>query len=129
LDLVEQVAPIQYAIRLLIPAGSRLLELPNVQSLVGAFDEAALFYPWVHPDPRVDQLQQAVLQLVQQSEGKGESRRAIFAQIWQMAYQAYLTAENQQATTLAATALAPPSFVLVDGNRNFTPRLSEPWYC
>ncbi|MCX6047686.1 MAG: CUAEP/CCAEP-tail radical SAM protein [Chloroflexi bacterium] len=129
LDLVEQVAPIQYAIRLLIPAGSRLLELPNVQSLVGAFDEAALFYPWAHPDPQVDQLQQTVLQLVQQSEGKGESRRAIFAQIWQMAYQAYLTAENQPATTPIVPALAPPSFVLVDGNRNFTPRLSEPWYC
>ncbi len=36
LDLIENVAPIQYAIRLLIPAGSRLLELSDVRELVGS---------------------------------------------------------------------------------------------
>ena len=38
LDLVRHVAPIQLAIRLLIPEGSRLLELEEVRRLVGAFD-------------------------------------------------------------------------------------------
>ncbi len=38
LDLIEHVAPIQLAIRLLIPAGSRLLELPEVRDLAGDFD-------------------------------------------------------------------------------------------
>src|SRR6202023_3051090 len=37
-DLCENVAPIQLAIRLLIPAGSRLLELPDVRAMVGPFD-------------------------------------------------------------------------------------------
>ena len=32
LDLVEHVAPIQLAIRLLIPQGSRLLELDDVRA-------------------------------------------------------------------------------------------------
>ncbi len=123
LDLIEQVAPIQYAIRLLIPAGSRLLELPMVQSLVGTFDEAALFYPWAHPDSRVDQLQQGILQLVQQSEAAGELRSPIFAKIWQLACQAYQAAEPQQPPLLT------PPLASVDGIRNFTPRLSEPWYC
>ena len=54
LDLVEHVAPVQLAIRLLIPAGSRLLELQDIQQLVGRFDSAALAYPWKHADPRVD---------------------------------------------------------------------------
>ncbi|HLE03019.1 MAG TPA: CUAEP/CCAEP-tail radical SAM protein, partial [Anaerolineales bacterium] len=45
LDLIEQVAPIQLAIRLLIPAGSKLLELPDVRDMVGPFDEAGLIYP------------------------------------------------------------------------------------
>ncbi|HYM10192.1 MAG TPA: CUAEP/CCAEP-tail radical SAM protein, partial [Bryobacterales bacterium] len=40
-DLIPNVAPIQLAIRLLIPAGSRLLELPEVLALVGAFDSEA----------------------------------------------------------------------------------------
>ena len=48
LDLVEQVAPIQLAIRLLIPAGSRLLELAEVREMVGPFDPTALVYPWQH---------------------------------------------------------------------------------
>ena len=44
LDLLENVAPIQYAIRLLIPAGSKVLELAEVRHLVGPFDEARLCY-------------------------------------------------------------------------------------
>jgi len=54
MDLVEHVGPIQLAIRLLIPAGSRLLELQEVRDLVGGFDDALLSYRWRHPDPRVD---------------------------------------------------------------------------
>src|SRR5262249_15637167 len=54
LDLVEAVAPIQLAIRLLVPHGSRLLELDEVRSLVGPFDPATLTHHWLHPDPRVD---------------------------------------------------------------------------
>ena len=48
--LSENVAPIQLAIRLLIPAGSRLLELPEVSAMVGPFDSAALVFPWKHED-------------------------------------------------------------------------------
>ena len=64
LDLVEHVAPIQLAIRLLVPAGSRLLELPAVRSLVGPFDGNTLTYRWTHPDPRVDALQHDVSAIV-----------------------------------------------------------------
>ena len=42
LELVEQVAPIQLAIRLLITNGSPLLELPDIQRTVGNFDPASL---------------------------------------------------------------------------------------
>ncbi len=51
LDLIEHVAPIQLALRLLIPSGSRLLELADVQAVIGEFDERALLYRWRHPDP------------------------------------------------------------------------------
>ncbi|MGH9356803.1 MAG: CUAEP/CCAEP-tail radical SAM (seleno)protein, partial [Terriglobia bacterium] len=40
LGIVEQVAPVQLGIRLLIPAGSRLLELDEVRSLTEPFREA-----------------------------------------------------------------------------------------
>ena len=48
------VAPVRWAIRLLVTFESALLELPDIQRLVGPFDPTTLTYPWVHPDPRVD---------------------------------------------------------------------------
>jgi len=64
LELAEGVAPIQLAIRLLVTAESKLLELPDVRDLVSPFDAASLTFPWRHPDPRVDDLQRAVMQVV-----------------------------------------------------------------
>ena len=54
LDLMDSVAPIQLAIRLLIPAGSKLLEIADLNA--GPFDSAALSYRWEHADPEMDRL-------------------------------------------------------------------------
>src|SRR5205085_2978325 len=48
LGLPPQVAPIQLAIRLLIPEGSLLLELPEVRAMIEPFDPRGLCYPWRH---------------------------------------------------------------------------------
>ena len=48
LDLVDHVAPIQLAIRLLITAGSPLLELPEIREIAGPFNPRSLTHPWVH---------------------------------------------------------------------------------
>jgi radical SAM superfamily enzyme YgiQ (UPF0313 family) len=74
LDLVEQVAPIQLAIRLLITSGSPLLELPDIQAVITEFDPASLTWPWRHRDPRVDALQRSVMQSV---GAKSKARRAV----------------------------------------------------
>jgi hypothetical protein len=111
LDLVEHVAPVQLAIRLLIPAGSRLLELPEVQRLAGPLDPVALCHPWQHQDPCVDALSRALLARVR----KGEPRAAFFAAAWQMA--------SEQ----AVRAAAPP--IERGAPRPFVPHLTEPWYC
>jgi radical SAM superfamily enzyme YgiQ (UPF0313 family) len=73
LDLVAQVAPIQLALRLLIPHESRLLELDRARLGVelGPFDTSQLVYPWRHPDARVDRLQTGWLT----SWGIGSPRR------------------------------------------------------
>jgi len=64
LELAEGVAPIQLAIRLLVTAESKLLELPEIRDRVDPFDPASLTFPWRHQDPRVDDLQRAVMQAV-----------------------------------------------------------------
>src|SRR6266446_10077144 len=68
LDLVENVAPIQLAIRLLIPAGSRLRELPEMRAKLGEFDSSALSYQWRHDDPAVDRLCAEIQSLIQREE-------------------------------------------------------------
>jgi radical SAM superfamily enzyme YgiQ (UPF0313 family) len=117
-DLVANVSPIQYAIRLLIPPGSRLLELPLIQEFIEPFDAAALAYPWTHPDPRLDRLHQQIMALVSHSSA-AEDRFATFRAIWEL---------------VADTAEQPPNdpFALVATevlSREPIPHLSEPWYC
>lgn len=111
LDLVENVAPIQLAIRLLIPAGSRLLELPEVVERIGAFDSAALSYQWRNEDPSVDRLCREIQLLIQEEERRKASRRAIFGKIWDLAHD----------------RARPVDFHLA--GRATVPYLNEPWYC
>src|SRR3989475_7663201 len=84
LDLVGHVAPIQLAIRLLIPAGSRLLELDEMRRHVGAFDPTTLTYRWAHPDPRVDALHVDVAALV--AAPLDADRRTLFDAISALAH-------------------------------------------
>jgi len=117
LDLIEHVAPIQLALRLLIPAGSRLLELAEVRDLVEGFDEALLIHRWRHPEPRVDRLQETVQALAKEAEASGESRQEIFSRLWQVAGQAVGDGSRplpQRPRGLARTPI---------------PLMSEPWYC
>jgi radical SAM superfamily enzyme YgiQ (UPF0313 family) len=116
-DLVESVAPIQLAIRLLIPAGSRLLELPEILEMIGPFDEEALLYPWSHVDPRVDQLCEEIQRQVHADEKLKRSRAAIFENIWEAAH---------RASGLSVVAERPHPLLVV---RAAIPYLNEPWYC
>lgn len=120
LDLVENVPPIQYAIRLLIPTGSKLLELPETRAIVGEFNEAGLAYPWVHPDPAVDELYARVLASVKEGQAAGESRREIFGRVWERAHEAHASSVKQRLHH-ASLHQAPP--------RTEIPYLTEPWYC
>src|SRR5205814_5043942 len=76
LGLVDCVAPIQLAIRLLIPEGSRLLELDEMRRVLSGFDRATLTYRWNHPDRRVEDLYEEVAAVV--AARLDDDRRAIF---------------------------------------------------
>lgn len=114
--LVSGVAPVQYAIRLLLPTGSLLLDLPETQAVLERFDDDALCYRWRHPDPRMDELQLEISKHVQQAQAAGASREEIYSGVLRltlrtMGREAEFVPLNPAATT-----------VLV-------PQLDEPWYC
>jgi radical SAM superfamily enzyme YgiQ (UPF0313 family) len=114
LDLVESVSPIQLAIRLLVPQGSRMLELAGMRACAGAFDPLSLTYPWTHPDPAVDALQAEVAALV--GVRLTAARADVFAHVWQTAH-------------ACAAVAAPARRDQVLLSRTAIPYLNEPWYC
>lgn len=116
LDLVEAVAPIQLAIRLLIPPGSRLLELEEVRGMVSAFDPKALIYPWKSRNPSIDRLCEELQEVVASREKLNSSRTATFEKMWQTVNEA----ANRMSEKRQIPLLASPAAV---------PYLNEPWYC
>lgn len=113
LYLVESVPPVQLTIRLLVPAGSYLLQIPGFRQRLMDFDPKLLGYPWTHTDARVDRLQQALQACVAEYEQQCLPRREVFAEVWRMAH----TAADRDAPPLPSNLGAP------------IPHLSEAWYC
>jgi len=108
LELIENTAPVQLALRLLVTQKSRLLDLPDIQAVIGPFDEKALVYPWRHADRDVDTLANLVFQLVSRCQEQNQTRAEIFGEIWELVLHS------------PAPALRPLSAV---------PHMDEPWYC
>ena len=112
LELVENTAPVQLALRLLVTRNSRLLDLPDIQAVIGPFDEKGLVYPWKHPTRDVDTLGNLVFQLVSKLQQENKTRAEIFGEIWEL--------------VLHSPAPALPSQPAV---AHAVPHMDEPWYC
>ena len=118
LGLIENVPPVQLTIRLLIPAGSRLLEITDLYGVeLGTFEPELLVYPWQNPDPRVDELQRELEGMVQRESKKGSGRSEIFARIWKLTRRA-MGADSEEIPLIAPMAA-----------RATIPYLTEPWFC
>jgi len=107
LELIEHVAPVQLALRLLIPRGSLLLELEDIQAVIRTFDEPALLYRWQHADPEVDALAAQALRI---AASRG-SRREVFGCLW----------------NLVGDRPLPEDFYL--SSQAAIPYMDEPWFC
>jgi hypothetical protein len=117
LDIIDSISPVQWAIRLLVPQGSLLLDLPEMRQFVTGFDAAALSYRWTHPDSRMDALQERIESFTRQTSKVAMGRREVYEGV------RHLTAE----------AIGDPPPPLSEGSprpANCTiPYLTEPWYC
>ena len=105
-DLVGNVDPVQYTIRLLVPKGSLMLDVMDV----GPYDPQTLSYTWTS---ETDDLQRELAALVEAGTERGASVAQMFDEIRTVVY-------------AAAGRPAPTDDVRVDGDR---PRLTEPWFC
>jgi radical SAM superfamily enzyme YgiQ (UPF0313 family) len=113
---IDNVPPVQYAIRLLVPPSSSLLGTPQLDGLLGPLDEAQFTYRWRHPDPAMDELHVNASVLVERAEEDGEDQRLTFYRLKSLA--------GSYARGVRAPALPAASPA-----RARVPRLSEPWFC
>jgi radical SAM superfamily enzyme YgiQ (UPF0313 family) len=109
LDLADQVTPIQLAIRLLIPEGSLLLELPEIRQIIEPFNPTALCYAWRNPP--LDKLCAQIQETIKRDERQKAGRMETYRKIWD----------------LAETGEWPVDTPMV--SRTTIPYLTEPWYC
>ena len=115
LQLVESVPPVQLCIRLLVPEGSYLLQLPGFKEQLLPFDPK-------HPglsvgdigDPRVDALQRDLQALVARCRGAAPAAPRSVRRGMALAHEA----AQRPRTARSRENLGSP-----------IPRLSEPWYC
>ncbi len=114
-EWVDQVDPIQYAIRLLIPPGSLLLGEAGLQPYLGPLVEESFTCAWTHPDPRMDRLQKEVSREVEMAAD--EAPEAIFYRLKGLAY---------TACDGASTGCGPRTVLRA---RPRPPRLTEAWFC
>ena len=115
-DLVANVDPVQYSVRLLVPDGSLLLAEPAMTAHLGSFDPARLGWTWAHPDPVVDYLQVEVAALVEAQVG--EDPEQTFDQV------------DGLVRSYAPDAPARPARGAASvGPRGQRARLTEPWFC
>ncbi|HEX3567576.1 MAG TPA: CUAEP/CCAEP-tail radical SAM protein [Acidimicrobiales bacterium] len=114
-DLVDNVDPVQYAIRLLVPPGSLLLEDPDAQTIFGPYDAALLGHPWSSREPALDDLAAAVAAV---AETSADSDPALgFAAVHEV-IDDFARANRQRRPK------SPPA-----PSGRVVPRLSESWFC
>ncbi|MCK4177242.1 radical SAM protein [Aciditerrimonas ferrireducens] len=121
-DLVGNVDPVQFAVRLLLPPGSLLLEDPDVQAALDGYDDEALGWRWRHRDPRLDDLAERLGSLAERAAQEGwgpvEADDALRAEA---ASSLGLPALRRRPAVQPGLASALPA--------DERPRLTEAWFC
>lgn len=117
-DLVGNVDPVHYSIRLLVPEGSLLLDAPAMEPHLGGYRPEQLGYEWAAADPRIDELQQRISKVVEQAAATGQPLAGTYAEVRSIVRQAAGLDEDWWALDPATQAVAEDR-----------PRLTEAWFC
>jgi radical SAM superfamily enzyme YgiQ (UPF0313 family) len=115
-DLIENIDPVHFSIRLLVPPGSALLNEPDAHEWAGELDEPTYSYVWTHRDPRVDELQREIARIVEVAS--------------QCEADPYDTLVQIRAMTYRVADIEPPAQPERPRRRwRRPPRLTESWFC
>jgi radical SAM superfamily enzyme YgiQ (UPF0313 family) len=122
LDLVPNVDPVHYTIRLLLPQGSLLEPILAAEGRLGAYDAERLTWTWASEDRTVDELQTRLAALVEGAQTAGEPIEQIYGRVRAVAHAA-------AGRHPAGGATDPTPVLSRSGTGEGRPRLTEPWFC
>lgn len=108
--LVEQIDPVHYSIRLLIPSGSLLLRDPLLAGVIGEFDAARFSHTWTHPDPEMDRIQEALATI-------------------SVAHASDASPVAETFLRMADVVMPGRALRVSPRRRGDSPRLTEDWFC
>ena len=108
-DLVGNVDPVHYTIRLLLPRGSLLLDHPDLAASLNSYDDTRGSYQWRAADPAIDELQLQLATLVEKRAAADDPISVVYDAV-------------REACGLAPLGLDPNAADAV-------PRLTESWFC
>ncbi|MDA2979795.1 MAG: CUAEP/CCAEP-tail radical SAM protein [Actinomycetota bacterium] len=114
-DLVESTDPVQMGIRLLIPLGSLMLELRELEPHIGRYEPDALSYPWSSEDPEVDLLAKTLVEIAEAGVSSGRPTVDTFLEQW--------------VAVVEGTDFASPPNAIPQGATEARPKLTESWFC
>ncbi len=111
-DLVDNIDPVHWTIRLLIPDDSLLLRGCELTAYLDSYDDGLLGWRWHAADAHIDVLQRELAHLVENCTTAGHEPADIF---------------NRVAERIASAA--DRTFPHVEARRTTPPRLTEAWFC
>ncbi len=125
LDLVANVDPVQFSLKLLVPKGSLLLNTDAMRARLGPYDERALSYLWEAVYPETVGLQTAVAHVVQELSAGGEAAHDLVMEaVARAAFRAAPDCDVSESEFVEkVVSAADPRKV------EARPRLTESWYC
>ncbi|MBX7161458.1 MAG: radical SAM protein, partial [Acidimicrobiia bacterium] len=115
-DMVDVVEAVQYSLRLLIPPGSLLLDLPELAAHLDGYDRDRFTWDWHAADARVDALSRDVAAAVETAKARGDDPSTTFGAVYGL-----VAAASGRDPGRARTAASAP--------RSGRPRLTEAWFC
>lgn len=111
-DLAPSVDPVQFAIRVLIPEGSLLIDLPEMKTHLTHFDPEALTWGWEFVDADAERLHKELDRIAASASDCQEESEITMAEM------------RRVVSDISGVNLgAPPVFAAK------APRLSESWFC
>jgi radical SAM superfamily enzyme YgiQ (UPF0313 family) len=124
-DLVGNVDPVHYSIRLLVPPGSLLLASGALDGIVGPYDADHLGWTWRSPDTRLDAVQRDIATIAERAA----------ADEWP-AMRSYEAVRTAARAVLHDPGDGPDGAIPLSDRRlrspwapDERPRLTEAWFC